>query len=247
VSVSGAQQTAINAFYVTGKDEGWYSELKRLYLPIWGAAGPNARCLVSTTSGTYSGTVTHAAGYVQGNGSTGVFDSVTDMVTLGLTTASASLFYGAYSEPTSSSDFYMGALTISPLAYVGAFRHDAVSGERYIGFVTNTFGSGTVDYAGGPLGVSVMTRTSTGSFGVYKNGGVTVGTNSYSGVAVPAIPVRFMARAFSTSPANIFSNNHADGKMYCFGVGLGLSATEAKSLANATQTLWETCTGLTLP
>jgi hypothetical protein len=241
-SITPAQISALDTFFLTGKSEGWYSALKRMYLPIWAAAGPNAIDMIGGTSGTYSGTVTHASGYVQGNGSTGVFDSVTDLVTLGLTTSSASLFYGAYSEPTANSDFYMGALTASPVAYAGAFRHDSGGGERYIGFVSNIYGSGTIDYAGGPLGVSVMTRTSTGSFGVYKNGGVTVGTDSYSGVAVPALSAMFMAR-------NRYgvSSSHADGKMYCFGVGLGLSETEAKSLANATQTLWETCTGLTLP
>ena len=242
VAVTGAQSSAIDAFYVTGKDEGWYSALKRMYLPIWAAAGPNAIDMIGGTSGTYSGTVTHAAGYVQGNGSTGAFDSVTDMVTLGLTTSSASLFYGAYSvTSTTNSDFYAGAYKTSPTSYVGAFRFDSTGGDRYIGFINNASGAGTINSSLGPLGVNVITRTDTGSYGVYKNGDVTVGTTSFA-AAVPPLSAMFMARSFNGS-----SNSNSDGKMYCFGVGLGLSATEAKSLANATQTLWETTTGLSLP
>jgi hypothetical protein len=73
-TVSGGQKAAIDTFVKTGKSDGWYSSLKRLYLPIWGSAAANAICMVSRTSGTFNGTVTHGAGFVQGDGSTGYFD-----------------------------------------------------------------------------------------------------------------------------------------------------------------------------
>ena len=238
VTVTGAQSSAIDAFYATGKDEGWYSDLKRMFLPIWAAAGPNAIDMIGGTSGTYSGTVTHAAGYVQGNGSTGYFDTGTALDTLGLTTSSASLFYGVQVAHTSDSKSYAGALDASPDGYVIAIRKNSAGGMRYIGF--SPIAESNQSSSAGALGVNVITRTATDEFGVYKNGDVTIGTVSATG-AIPAHKIYFMARSNEDT-----ADLHGNAKMYCFGVGLGLSATEAKSLANATQTLWETTTGLSL-
>lgn len=85
---------ALDTFIRTGKSDGWYSSIKRMYLPIWAAAAPNAICMTSLTSGTFNGTVTHAAGYVQGDGSTGYFDpgAGSEPNTLGMSNASATLF-----------------------------------------------------------------------------------------------------------------------------------------------------------
>jgi hypothetical protein len=90
-TVSGGQKAAINTFFKTGKSEGWYSNIKRLYLPIWAAAAPNAIDMIDLGSGTFNGGVTHAAGYVQGNGSTGYFDTGSTATAKGLSDASCSL------------------------------------------------------------------------------------------------------------------------------------------------------------
>jgi hypothetical protein len=70
-TVSATQRTAVSDFYRAGKSAGWYSSIKRLYLPIWASAAPNAIDMIGLTSGTFIGTVTHAAGYAQGDGTTG--------------------------------------------------------------------------------------------------------------------------------------------------------------------------------
>jgi hypothetical protein len=74
-TVSATQRTAVSDFYRAGKSAGWYSSIKRLYLPIWASAAPNAIDMIGLTSGTFNGTVTHAAGYVQGDGTTGYFNN----------------------------------------------------------------------------------------------------------------------------------------------------------------------------
>jgi hypothetical protein len=74
-TVSATQKKAINTFVKTGKSDGWYSSIKRMYLPIWASAAPNAIDMIGRTSGTFNGTVTHGAGYVQGDGSTGYFNT----------------------------------------------------------------------------------------------------------------------------------------------------------------------------
>ncbi len=63
-TVTSTQRNAINNFYKTGKKDGWYSQLKRMYLPIWAAASPNAIDMVVRTSGTSTkddGSITRSA------------------------------------------------------------------------------------------------------------------------------------------------------------------------------------------
>lgn len=80
-TVSISQQAAISDFVKAEKAAGRWTTIKRLYLPIWGVAAANAICMVSLTSGRWVGGVTHAAGYVQGDGSTGYFNTETPSVT----------------------------------------------------------------------------------------------------------------------------------------------------------------------
>lgn len=56
---------------------GRWAKIMRLYIPGFGNAAANAIDIVGGTSGTFpvSGGVTHATGYIQGNGTTGYFDT----------------------------------------------------------------------------------------------------------------------------------------------------------------------------
>jgi hypothetical protein len=107
-TVSATQRTAVSDFYRAGKSAGWYSSIKRLYLPIWAAAAPNAIDMIGLTSGTFNGTVTHSAGYVQGNGSTGYFEppAGSEYGNLGLSNSSASIFYLALDETVKTNAFH---------------------------------------------------------------------------------------------------------------------------------------------
>jgi hypothetical protein len=72
-TVNATQKAAINTFVKTGKSDGWYSSIKRMYLPIWASAAPNAIDMIGLTSGTFNGTVTHSGGVCAGGWKHGVF------------------------------------------------------------------------------------------------------------------------------------------------------------------------------
>lgn len=84
VVLSDDQKQAIDTFYLTGKSQGWYSSLARVYLPIWQQASANSRCLVSGTQGTFNGSVTHSLGYISSPSFSGWFDTGSTSVGKGL-------------------------------------------------------------------------------------------------------------------------------------------------------------------
>jgi hypothetical protein len=89
-SITETQKTAIGAFIEAEQVDGRWGAHRRLYLPIWANAAANAICLKSLTSGTFAGTITHGAGYVQSDGSTGYFNFGTDPSSLGLSAGNSS-------------------------------------------------------------------------------------------------------------------------------------------------------------
>jgi hypothetical protein len=239
-TVSDDQKEAINTFYKTGKSEGWYSSLKRMYLPIWALETPNEICMVSGTSGTFTPSgITHAAGYVEGNGFSGYFNFGVDPVTLGLTVNGASAFWGCYAKPTANGRVHIGSYVTSPTKYLIALRNDALGEQRVIPFCDTT--TAGVDTSTTNTGIFVAARSSSTACALYREGDITVGTATING-AVPDINVFGMARN-NQGVADLFSS----GRYFAFGLGLDASAAGAKSLADAIKTLWETCTGLTLP
>ena len=87
-TITSEQRAIIDAFYVSNRASGALALLKNLRMPIWGSAAPNAIDWITLASGTWVGGVTHAAGYMQGNGTTGYLDTGADPSALGLTTTS---------------------------------------------------------------------------------------------------------------------------------------------------------------
>ena len=246
-SVNATQKAAINTFVKTGKSDGWYSSIKRLYLPIWSSSAPNAICMTSLTSGTFNGTVTHAAGYVQGNGSTGYFNMGISPSALGLTTGSS------------------GAVILikSPMTTAGTRAHMSCG---------NTAGSSTFGLQV-PAGTSL--RFSNGAYinpaanvdAVYAGtsqegiiaglrfGGVTslrhrltagvsqlaADTEANAGV-IPVNNLFGMAWNVNNSAANF-----TDAEYGAFATHAGISDADSDAMTLALKNLWETCTSLSLP
>ncbi len=74
VTVLLAQRNGFNTFITAGKNGGWLSKIQRLYLPVWGAAAPNAlNALSPGSSGTWVGTLSYAGSQVQSTGGNGYF------------------------------------------------------------------------------------------------------------------------------------------------------------------------------
>lgn len=242
-TVTSTQRNAINAFIKGGKTDGWWSSMKRVYLPIWAIAAPNAIDIVSRTSGTFAGTVTHASGYVQGNGTTGYFDTGVTPSSLGMTTSGGSVF-ALVNQSDSRTDirFFVG-------------ETDASNRRVYLQQVTSTTISTTI--YGAPASVSNASSARNGIFlGVVNatndrylkrrgSAGVTyTSTNTTNDTAVSST---------TRNPYVMANNNNgtaatfSDARLGVYGLGLGLSSVTGDTFTLAVKNLWETCTGLTLP
>jgi len=235
-SITFTQRRAIDTFIKGEKAASRYTLLKRLYLPIWGQAAANAIDMISLTSGTFNGTVTHAAGYVQGNGSTGYFNAGTPAAA-GISGASRMIFDIMLTDTSVLHGMQNGAFDGFYLLDLGATAYgSAASAASEV--------SGAL--AGAP-GVLLMSQTITSARGLYcrKTAGFsTLGSNAtLDATALPNFSM-FFAGAFNNNGSAANFNNVQSG---AFGCGEGLDSSGATSFTLALKTLWETTTGLVLP
>lgn len=244
VPVSDAQKAAINAFFVTEKENGRWNNIKRLYLPGWNNVEANSIDLVSLNSGGFSGTMTHLSGCVQGGG--GYFNSFTDITSEGLT----------------SSDAYFVALTVEGQAsgfahLMGVGPDDPMVSDMFsinnaqvnVRFSTN---ASALEGLSSPEGIISFSRKS-GVRTIYKRTTsgrsiLATATNADAGSISPSDFIFFNINVDSVpggvSPG-IFTPNH--GKMGAYGFGLGFSDADDAAFTQSLKTLWESCFGLTLP
>jgi len=242
-TVSAAQKNAISDFVKTGKADGWYSSIKRLYLPIWGAASPNAIDIIGLTSGLFIGTLTHGAGFVQGNGTTGFFDIGSTPNALGMSTSGGSAFALVYEQDSRTDTRYFLGQTD------GSNRRVFLRQDGSTAISTTLYNAG----------ISV-TNSSSARTGVFI-GVVNTTSNRYlkrrasSGIAYTTTRTETDAN-IQSSARNVFAmalNNNGtvaswcDAKMGLYGLGLGFSDSDGNKFTLALKTMWETCTGLTIP
>ena len=239
VTVTVEQKAAISTFVVSGKDAGWYSELKRLYLPIWAAAAPNARCLVSGTSGTFVGGVTHSAGYVTGNGTTGYFRtdakipavaSIEDVLvgTLNNTGHQAANKVGIGSGASGGSSIRLAS-------------ENSATKPRAIVLGVNVAGSST-----GTDGINIAAREGGTTYLGQKLGAGSYGELSSTASLTSALDDHFvtvMGTATLDTGAGALSTSQIGGAV----IATGMDATQRGEFVTAWEALWETTTGLTLP
>jgi len=238
-TVNATQKKAINTFFKTGKSDGWYSSIKRMYLPIWASAAPNAVDMVTRASGTFNGTVTHSAGYIKGNGSTGYFDFGVTPSSLGLSNSGGGLFALVNIAPTSSHT-HVGALTtnvsyFSILSTSTQYRTVPFASARQQ-LVAESFANMN--------GILFMDRD--GGDDVYfsrKSAGFSeiVRTTQAASGSAPTHNLFAMALNNAGSPSAPYSN--AGYGAY----GVTQNNSSASNFTLALKNLWETATGLTLP
>ncbi len=240
-TVTSTQRNAINTFYKTAKKDGFYTPIKRFYLPIWGIAAPNAVDLITTTSGTFAGGVTHGAGFIQGNGTTGRFDLGVSPDTLGLVDGSASLSALVYASQVGTGFRVVHGLTqVSPSRKNLRFSRSGTTTGFEFGVGANNLSDTNFN------GIYIGSETASNSrySRVRRSGGVTslaTNTTSFTG-GYPTINPQVMAANNSGSFANFSSDQIGSTH-----IGLAMTTTQADAFTAALKTLWETCTGLTLP
>jgi hypothetical protein len=238
-TVSGTQRSAINTFYKTGKTAGWYSSLKRLYLPIWGVAAPNAVDLITTTSGTFVGGVTHSSGYIQGNGSTGYFNMGASPQGVGMVPGSSSTFFLVYQFQATFNVLLQTAPPSNKLQ--GIVRG---TGVTQLNAGLNS-GANFTDVIGN--GIYIESETAVNARYLRKrttSGAVSLGTNTTTPTGVYATyNIQALVGQSTINSRFGYSTAQTGG----FGVGLAMTTTQADAFTLAYKNLWETCTGLTLP
>jgi hypothetical protein len=239
-TVSGGQKKAIDTFVKTGKSDGWYSSIKRMYLPIWASAAPNAIDMIALGSGTFNGTVTHGAGFVQGDGTTGWFDSGVTPGTLGLSPSTAYLCALAKTEMIASRA--IGSRnSISQDMNLGR-----VSASLGCGIMTNTNSAGQIQAVATCSGILSGSRVGGTRFVARR---VTSGRSNLASVTdadfgtTPTVNIGLMAGNVVTTGATSFTNN----EFGAFAIGTGLTDTQDSNFTLALKNLWETATGSVLP
>jgi len=242
-TVSGAQKSAINTFFETGKADGWYSSLKRMYLPIWAAAAPNAIDMVSGTSGTFNGTVTHGAGFFKADGSTGYFDMGESPDSLGVSHGNEA--YGV---------MYLAQSTIHPSGLLGSLTASSSPTNRVeLPWITSSSArlrlrQSNVTTGNATVAVRHYWVTSSGSlssrFAQFFNGGATIlsTTNTTAETLTTNNNNIFVSAINSSGSATLFSN----AEIAQVFVAVNETESQLQKLTLAGQTLWETLTGQTL-
>jgi len=239
-SVSSTQKTAINDFYVAAKADSYYTSLKRLYLPIWASAAANAIDMIGLTSGTFNGGVTHAAGYVQGNGTTGyLVDTVN-------ATAHVTL-----------DNVFIGSLLKTN--HGGAFDASIGVGTGGTSIILNSSATAATSLAGSAVGgtgqIDVGVASNSGISSIAFNGttrrlklrrtagNTLLGSNAIASGTVPAVQFAILARQASLG---VFSL-HSSAEVGAAFISLDNGDTLNDAFTLALQNLWQDTTGLTLP
>ena len=240
-TVTSTQRNAINTFYKLAKSGGFYALIKRFYLPIWGIAAPNAVDLITATSGTFVGGVTHGAGFIQGNGSTGYFNLLASPQGVGMVPGSSLTFALVYQAQNA----FNALLATQPTSnrYQGIIRGSATTMQMNAGLnaaanVTDNNGVGIYIESEIATNSRYLRRrtTSAGSVSLVTN------TTTPSGVYA-SFNINALCGQSTAGTRYGFSSAQTGG----FGVGLAMTTTQADAFTLAYKTLWETCTGLVLP
>jgi hypothetical protein len=235
-TVTSAQRTFIDNFYKAAKLD-YYTSLKRLYLPIWGVAAANAIDMITRTSGTFVGGVTHASGYVQSNGTTGYFNLGVSASTLGLTAGTG--WMGALMKTAVTNHQYLAAIQSGSQMCI--IRHSLTT------FVSEFCNSGT--------GRISSTSAADGIMSFCRSSGTSANQRRISS-GRSVLTSQVQADQGSITTINHFAlgrnnNGTADSfstsEMGAYWIGTGVSDTQDSNMTLHLKNLWEGCTGLTLP
>jgi hypothetical protein len=135
-TVTSVQKAAINNFIKAEKAASRWTLHKRIYLPIWGIASPNAIDMVGLTSGTFVNSPTMGSGFIKGNATSQYFNINTTLGSLGITSSNGSYIMGLKAESSVTNRGNSGALNAG--GYLIDFRFDAVSGRRLAWLTSDT-------------------------------------------------------------------------------------------------------------
>ena len=232
------QRTAIDNFVKLEKSGGRWAKHKRIYLPIWENELANAICMKTLTTGT-AYDMAPLPGCIQGDGGAAYFDTNTPINSVGI--AAGDCHFWALSLEES--------YDVNTYAVIGT--GNTFTGLRGISaYLAFYAGSGAVLLLGEPcLGVISGSRIS-GTSSLCKR---TISARTVLATGTPAIvttlPLGNVLVAVNDfdDNGNGILNDFSSIQFGGFGFGLGLTDAEDSAFTANIKTLWETCTGLTIP
>jgi len=240
-SVTAAQRDRINDFIRAEKIASRWDLVKRLYLPIWGVAAANAICLRSLTSGTFVGSVTHGAGFVLSDTTTGYMNTNVGLTTLGLSLSSYH-FAGLYKASSSKNNSNLFGSTSGSNVnrmFISSTTYTADLSSPTLGRATGTVASGD------RLGIFTFSGAASSRFLKRRktSGVTTLGSTTTTITAQPNnVNVAFLANNSSGTISNFCGE-----EIGAFSIGLELTDAQDTAYSLALKNLWEGTTGLTLP
>ena len=236
---TSTQQTAINNFIVAEKAASRWTGHKRIYFPIWANAAANAIDLKTLATGTYPNGATHDAGYVVGNGTSQYFDTGVTHSGAGLTASSGYMFVLQRNHPSVNFSAPIGAGATYPTDFYVQTTPQFVARYSAGDTVTGAGSSAGIVSAARFSGTRKLFRRTTAARALMAS---TTGADS-AGLGGGNI----FAMANNVSDAGSVPSGWCDSQFGAFGFGMGLSDADDAAVTSNLKTLWETCTGLTLP
>jgi hypothetical protein len=186
--------------------------------------------MITRASGSFNGTVTHSAGYVQGDGSTGYFDLGHGMSGDGCTLNNSMLFVLSTVLGTNN----RLCVGVSTTAYITTLPFLLANGA--------SVNKSTTWNGGGIIGWSTESGPDTYAF--FRNStGSEIDDDGIGAATTAAQAANVYALARNNGGAQFFM----DGRISAVGYGLGITQSQSTSFSLALKNLWETCTSLTLP
>jgi len=243
-TVTKVQQSAINNFIKAEKAADRWTPIKRLFLPIWGSAAANAIDMKILATGIYVGGVTHAAGYIQGDGTSGYFNMNAAQAALGLAPSTGYYLALVNQAAVSSSKAFLGVGSAGNAMVLRADTATVITGRHYgltVGSLTSsaTTSNGIISFSRQGGNRTIWRRSSSSRVAI---AGPIAGADSGNNVISSMI-----ALASNNSDTGMIPVSFSNVRMGVILVGSGLTESDDEGLTSAIKTLWETCTGLTLP
>jgi|GEM_PF-5045060 len=242
-TVTAAQSPALNTFFSAGwtRDYG----IKRLFLPIWGSAGPDAIDLVILGSGVFTGAGwIHGSGGAKSNGTTDRFGFGASPNTMGLDHGVSSLMGCLIMTAQSKTGRIMSAqqgagnLNLQKPTSNTLIAHNNTSGLN--AYVTPLSYENTV-------GVISNHRWSSTAWEIHRRRGAGVTRTAGNPSAADTYSCAYEMTGCARNETGVYSD-YTDPTIGAWFGGLGFSvAADMDAFTLSLATLWEDCTGLTLP
>jgi hypothetical protein len=223
-----------------------FTLLGRTYFPVWGVNAANAICCKSLTTGTFTGTLTHSAGFVTGDGSTGYFDGGTTPSAAGCLLDSAHAFAlvnrAGNATPTALTTF-VGAQTSNNSTRMN-LRVGATN-TQYASLGPNSLTELAAASSQNYRGVYLSSRSGAAERFIGRNivSGWELGNSDAesSGILNTTINMTYMA-----ANNNNAISRHSNFPTGAYGIGLGMTQAQAAKFTQTVKNFWETLTGLNI-